>query len=427
MEKKDLSERRSYRKTTHLIHGKFHSKKWEYSHHVIPPLTASTAFRLDTSQRGAKGFFDFACDQAQKRKVPIYIYDRLDEPTRGMLEENLAYAEGGDIAVAFASGMAAVAAACLVNLRAGDEILANDILYGCTYSLFTNWFPRLGIKVRLADLTRPGWEKAVSPATRVVYFESPVNPNMRLVDIRHLVAAIRKINARRSADHKLLSIIDNTFATPFCQRPLGMGVDMVVHSLTKDIGGFGTDMGGAVITEEKYESPLMLFRKDFGAVLSPKSAWPILVYGLPTLALRMKRQQETALRVARFLEKHPKVEGVFYPGLSSFPQQGLARRQMRCFEGNFAPGSMIYFILHCRDGHSAERFIDRIAREAYAITLAVSLGQIRTLIENPYSMTHSSLPASEKKKEGVDPHGIRLSIGLEEPEDIILDLERGLA
>lgn len=427
-EKKDLSEKRPYKKGTHLIHGKFRSKKWDYSHHVIPPLTASTAFRLDTSQRGAKGFFEFACDQTQpKRKVPIYIYDRLDEPTRGMLEENLSYAEGGKVCVTFASGMAAVSAACLVLLRTGDEILANDILYGCTYSFFTNWLPRLGIKVRFVDLTREGYEKEVTPKTKMIYFESPINPNLRLVDIKGLVKKIQKINLNRRSDSRVVSVIDNTFATPFCQRPLEMGIDMVLHSLTKDIGGFGTDMGGAVMTRDtKYESPLLLVRKDFGGVLSPKSAWPILVYGLPTLETRMRRQQETALKVAKFLERHSRIEKTFYPGLRSFPQLRLAKKQMRDFDGNFAPGSMIYFILKCSDGHSAERFIDRIAKEAYTVTLAVSLGQIRTLVENPFSMTHSSLPPAEKEKEGINLHGIRLSIGLEHPDDIIADLTKAL-
>ena len=424
---KDLSDQRPYRKTTHLIHGKFHSEKWDYRHHVIPPITSSTTFRLDTSHRGAKGFFEFACDTAQqKRHIPVYIYDRLDEPTRGMLEENLAYAEGSEICVAYASGMAAVAAACLVNVRGGEEILTNDILYGCTYSLFTNWLPRFGIKARMADLTRPGYEAGITPKTRVIYFESPINPHLRLVDMKRLVGLVRRENARRPKDRRIVTIIDNTFATPFCQRPIEQGIDLVVHSLTKDIGGFGTDMGGAVMGKRHYESPLMLFRKDFGAVLSPKSAWPLLVYGLPTLAIRMKRQQETALKVARFLARHRRVEQVFYPGLPSFPQRALARRQMRCFEGKFAPGSMIYFLVKCHDKKSAERFIDRIAKQSYTVTLAVSLGQIRTLIENPFTMTHSSLPASEKTKEGVDPHGIRLSIGLEEPEDIIADLDRAL-
>jgi cystathionine beta-lyase/cystathionine gamma-synthase len=343
-----------------------------------------------------------------------------------MLEENLAYAEGSEICVTFASGMAAIAAACLVTLRSGDEILANDILYGCTYSLLTNWFPRLGIPVRFADLTAPDYERHINAKTRAIYFESPINPNLRLVDMERLKGSVATINAKRSADHKIQLIIDNTFATPFCQRPIEFGIDMVVHSLTKDIAGFGTDMGGAVMTREEFHNPLLLFRKDFGGVLSPKNAWPILVYGLPTLELRMKKQQETALRVARSLEENRHIKSVTYPGLSSFQQSKLARRQMVDFDGNFAPGSMIYFLLKEKGSQPSERFIDKIAKNAYSITLAVSLGQIRTLIENPFSMTHSGLPEAEKKRRGVEPGAIRLSIGLEEAEDIIRDLEMAL-
>ncbi|MBI1909201.1 MAG: aminotransferase class I/II-fold pyridoxal phosphate-dependent enzyme [Deltaproteobacteria bacterium] len=443
-EKKDLSDLANYKKSTHLIHGKFHTDKWEYKHHVIPPITSSAAFRLDTSQRGAKGFFEFACDHLhKKREVPIYIYDRLDEPTRGLLEENLAYAEGSEIAVTFSSGMAAVSAACCILLKAGDEVLAHEILYGCTYSLLTNWLPRFGIKTRFANLTKDSFEKRITPKTRVVYFETPINPNLQLIDIRKIREVINRANAKRDERERISMVIDNTFATPFCQRPLEMGADIVVHSLTKDIGGFGTDMGGAVMTSEKYESPLFLFRKDFGAVISPKSAWPILVYGLPTLQLRMKKQEETALKIASFLENHPKVARVSYPGLKSFPQYKLAQRQMTDYEGRFAPGSMIYFVLKEKGdspkggspkggsptkggNEAAEKFIDHVARKAYTITLAVSLGQIRTLIENPFSMTHSALPEKEKTKKGIEPGGIRLSIGLEDADDLVLDLKKAL-
>ena len=419
----------AYSPETRLIWGKSYTPKWDYSHHVVPPLSSSSTFRLTSTRRGAQGFVEFAHhadDFTVRTKAPIYIYDRLGEPNKDLLEENLAMAEQGECAVTFATGMAAVSGVCGILLGSGSEIIAHKILYGCTYSLLTNWLPRFGIKARMADLTRPGYEAGITPKTRVIYFESPINPHLRLVDMKRLVGLVRRENARRPKDRRIVTIIDNTFATPFCQRPIEQGIDLVVHSLTKDIGGFGTDMGGAVMGARRYESPLMLFRKDFGAVLSPKSAWPLLVYGLPTLAIRMKRQQETALKVARFLARHRRVEQVFYPGLPSFPQRALARRQMRCFEGKFAPGSMIYFLVKCHDKKSAERFIDRIAKQSYTVTLAVSLGQIRTLIENPFTMTHSSLPASEKTKEGVDPHGIRLSIGLEEPEDIIADLDRAL-
>lgn len=222
--------------------------------------------------------------------------------------------------------------------------------------------------------------------------------------------------------------MDNTFATPYCQRPLTFGADLVVHSLTKNIGGFGTDMGGAVIAPREYYNLLMAYRKDFGGVLSPKNAWSILVYGLPTLGARMANQQKTALKVAQFLASHPRVTKVNYPGLESFPQADLARRQMVSYEGKFAPGSLLYFVIADPggSGRAADRLVDFLAENSYTITLAVSLGQIKTLIENPYSMTHSNMPAEDKKALGIEPGGIRISVGLEDWHDIIEDLDAAL-
>ena len=424
------ARKEDYRMRTHLIHGNFESKKWDYNHHVIPPVSHSTAFRLSSLHRGAQGFVQFAsADEALSGHIPIYIYDRLDEPTRGMLEENLAYGEGGEICVTFASGMAAISAALGVTLRQGQEVLAHQILYGCTYSLMTNWLPRFGMQVRFADFLRPeSLPGLLTPATRVLYFETPLNPTMELIDI----AAIRRIadeaNAQRDERDRVLVIVDNTFATPYCQRPLSLGADIVVESLTKDIGGFGTDGGGAVIAPAVWYNHLMLFRKDFGGVLAPRSAWAILVYGLPTLATRMVNQQKTALRVAKFLSEHPKVARVSYPGAENFPQKALAHRQMVDPDGKFAPGGMLYFVLKGNGGKQirAGKLVDYIAERAYTITLAVSLGQIKTLIEHPFTMTHSALPDEQKRAFGMDPEGVRISIGLEDWRDIIRDLELAL-
>lgn len=416
---------------THLIHGNYESKKWDYDHHVIPPITSSTSYRLGSTHRGALGFVEFASDEAGKaRHVPIYVYDRLDEPTRGMLEENLAYAEGGEIAITFATGMAAIGAALGVTVAAGEEIIAHQILYGCTYSLLTNWLPRYAIRTRFCDLTVEGTlAEMVTEKTRVVYLETPANPNLQMIDIAKLHQNLAAINADRPEHKQIWMIVDNTFATPYCQRPLQFGADIVVHSLTKDIGGFGTDMGGAVIAPRKLYSHLLLYRKDFGGVLSSKSAWNFLVYGLPTLATRMVNQQKSAMRIARFLEEHPKVARVFYPGLESFPQYELARCQMVSYDGKFAPGSMIYFMLKedgTEENAAAEQLMDYLAEHAYTITLAVSLGQIKTLIENPFSMSHSSLPPEERRLLGIEAGGIRLSIGLEDWHDIIEDLRQAL-
>ncbi len=423
--------REQYRLRTRLIHGSFATGRWDYDHHVVPPQSSSATYRLSSVHRGAQGFVEFATPES--RRAPIYIYDRLDEPTRGMLEENLAVAEGGEIAVAFATGMAAVSAALGILTSAGDQIVAHHVLYGCTHSLMMNWLPRYNIHTDLCDLTNPeSLAKVAKPSCRIVYFETPVNPTMELIDMRAIRAVTDRLNVGRPDTEKIRIVVDNTFATPYCQRPLEHGVDIVVHSLTKGIGGFGTDTGGVVTGPSSYFNHLMLYRKDFGGVLSPKSAWPPLVYGLPTLAARMVNQQKSAMQVADFLTRQPKVARVLYPGLANFPQKELAHRQMVTADGSFAPGSMLYFELKGRDGtpksaaEAAEHFVDYVAEKSYTITLAVSLGSIKTLIENPFSMTHAAVPEEEKLRSGLQPGGIRLSLGLEDWRDIIADLQDAL-
>jgi len=285
--------------------------------------------------------------------------------------------------------------------------------------------------VKFVDFSNPAEvAAAVTKNTRVLYMESPVNPNMRLVDLKAIAQIAREANAGRAAEDRLYTVVDSTFASPFCQRPIAHGIDFVVHSLTKAIGGFGTDVGGVVVGPRWSYDMLMLYRKDFGGILSSKSAWPVLVVGLPSLAVRMRQMQATALVVAEFLEKRPEIERVLYPGLASFPQSELAHRQMVDFDGNFAPGPMVYFVMKApspQDGlKRAERFINHVAQEAYCITLAVSLGNIRTLIEHPGSMTHSAFPADVQVAKGLDPGGVRLALGLEKPEDIICDLAASL-
>lgn len=406
-----------YSKRSFLVHGKYLTSKWDFSHHVVPPISSSSTFRLESAGRGAAGFCGY-CDPEERahQRGEIFIYERLDEPTRAMLEERLAFVEGGEVGVCFATGMAAISGALLSVLRAGDEVVAHHALYGCTYSLLTNWLPRFGVRTRYADLTRPAAVR-LSRRTRAVLYETPVNPTLELIDIEAVSALCRKAG--------VLSIVDNTFATPFCQRPLEHGADIVVHSLTKNIGGFGTDMGGVVVARREFESALLLCRKDFGAALSSKSAWPILVYGLPSLELRMRREEQNALEVARFLDGQTKVARVAYPGLEDFPQRDLARKQMTDFDGTFAPSNMIYFVM--KGGRrAASRLVDHCARHAYTLTLAVSLGQIRSLIEMPGGMTHSALPKDVQKAGHLDPGGVRLSIGIEDPGDLIHDLREGL-
>ncbi len=424
-----------YAMQTRLIYGKAASKKWDYNHHVVPPLSSSSTFRLDTAKRGAQGFSEFAHHDGTRTiasRIPIYIYDRLGEPNKELLEENLALAEGGEVALTFATGMAAISAVLGVLTGVGDEILAHSILYGCTYSLLTNWYPRYSIRTKFANLmSLRNVRDNITDRTRVIYFESPVNPTLEQIDIREIAHLVADVNKQRTAERKIYVVIDNTFATPFCQRPLELGADFVVHSLTKGICGFGTDMGGVVIGPKWSYDHLLLYRKDFGGTLSSKSAWPILVYGLPSLATRLRQQIDTAYTVAQFLEKHPLIKSVYFPGLRSFPQYALAKKQMRDYDGNFAPGTLIYLILKGRtpkERHDAgERFINALAHNAYTITLAVSLGQVRTLVEHPSSMTHSAIPIEDQIQRGLDPGGVRLSVGLEDPADIIHDLETALS
>jgi methionine-gamma-lyase len=429
-----MGDKKSYTMETQLIYGKTSNPKWDYDHQLVPPISSSTTFRLDSAQRGAEGFKQFGCvadKNADISKLPIYIYDRLGEPNKEILEEHLAYAENGESCVTFASGMAAISAVLCVLTKSGEEILSHKTLYGCTFSLMKNWLPRFQISVKFADLINTkNLKNLITEKTRVIYFETPVNPTLELIDICEVRSLVDEINKKRKESNKIHIVVDNTFATPFCQRPIDFGADFVVHSLTKNIGGFGTDMGGAVIGPLKYKPQILLFRKDFGGVLNNKSAWSFLVYGIPTLSLRLMKQQETAIEVAKFLETHSKILMVNYPGLPDFHGYELAKMQMIDYHGNFAPGSMIYFVVKGKTAaarlKNGERLINYLAKNAYTITLAVSLGNIRSLVEHPGSMTHSAIPPEVQLKDGMDPGGIRLSIGLENVNDIINDLKKAL-
>ena len=430
-EKSDPIDDKRYSMDTHVIYGKNITDKWDYSHHVTAPISSSTTFRLDSVERGAQGFVQFAQTEAYGDKPPILIYDRLGEPNKDILEENLAYVEKGETAITFTSGMAAISGILGVLTKSGDEIVTHTTLYGCTISLFNNWYPRYNIKVNPVDLTNLSvLSEVVNDNTRVIYIETPANPNLDIIDIPELKKLINEVNKDRKDAEKIYIVVDNTFATPFCQRPLEFGADVVVHSLTKGIGGFGTDMGGAVIGPKKFRDALLLYRKDFGAVLSPKSAWSILTYGLPSLALRQRQQIASAKAIAEFLNNHPKVKFVNYPGLENYKYYELAKKMMLDFDGEFAPGSMIYFVLK---GDSPEeskkngsRLMDYIADNVYTLTLAVSLGHTRTLIEHPASMTHSVVPADKLEERGINAGGIRIACGLEKTKDLIMDIEEAL-
>ncbi|MBN2571142.1 MAG: aminotransferase class I/II-fold pyridoxal phosphate-dependent enzyme [Ignavibacteriales bacterium] len=428
--KKSKSDNSNYSMETRLLLGKDFTEKWDFSHHVTAPISSSTTFRLDSVDRGARGFMQFG-NIEDFIEDPIFIYDRLGEPNKDILEENLAFAEEGESAVTFATGMGAISAIMGILTKSNDEVIAHNTMYGCTISLFNNWYPRYNIRVIYTNLTnKENLVENITEKTKVIYFETPSNPNLDIIDIK----AVRKIidieNQKRDDANKIYIVIDNTFSTPYCQRPIKFGADFVVHSLTKGIGGFGTDMGGVVIGPKKFKGMLLLYRKDFGAVLSTKAAWAILTYGLPTVALRQKKQIETAQKIAEYLEKHPKIEFVNYPGLKSYKHHEVAKKQMLDFEGNFAPGSIIYVVLKgnnpAESKENGSKFMDYIAENAYTLTLAVSLGHSRTLIEHPASMTHSVIPAEELESRAIDPGGVRIAIGLENADDIISDIEKSL-
>ncbi len=420
-----------YSMETRIIYGKNVSKKWDYAHHVVAPLSSSVIFRLDSVERGAEGFSEFANPEFMgENSKPIYIYDRLGEPNKDILEENLAYVENGETAVSFSSGMGAIAAILGILTKTGDEIISHKTLYGCTLSLLNNWYPKYNIKNVMVNLTLlKELTNSINEKTRVIYFETPSNPTLEIIDLEEVRKIVDEVNKNRG-ENKIYIVVDNTFATPYCQRQLDHGADFVVHSLTKGIGGFGTDMGGVVIAPMKYRDLLLLYRKDFGAVLSTKSAWTVLTYGLPTLHLRIARQTKNAQKIAEFLCSHPKIEFVNYPGLPDYKYNAVAKKQMIGLNGEFAPGSLLFFALKAESSDNAKSiakvFMNYAAQYAYTMTLAVSLGHTRTLIEHPASMTHSVIPPEKLMEHGIHPGGIRIAAGIENVEDILFDLEKCL-
>ncbi|MBL6975484.1 MAG: PLP-dependent transferase [Deltaproteobacteria bacterium] len=424
-------DKSGYRSDTHMIHGQFRTEKWEYDHHVIPPITASTTFRLDSASRGRQGFVDFGEPKKSAQAMnPVYIYDRLDEPTVGMLEDLFREIEQGESACAFACGMSAISAALMVACHAGSNIVAHRTLYGCTFSLMTNWLPRFGVDVRFVDARDLDQLRgAMDGETRAVYLETPANPTMECLDVAAVKDVIELLNRDRPGKERIVLVADNTFATPWAQRPLELGADLVVESLTKDVGGFGVDMGGMVVAPRRFHKSLRGFRKDFGGVLPPGGAWRLMVYGVSTLSLRVRRQTETAWEVARFLEGHDKVARVSYPGLDSYAGKEVARRQLVDPDGRFCPGFMVYFEVTggLEEARArCERLVNHIASHSYCITLAVSLGMTKTLVETPGLMTHSVMDAGSQSEAGIHPGGVRLAMGLESPSDIIRDLTEAL-
>lgn len=333
-----------------------------------------------------------------------YEYSRTQNPTRKALEECLASLEEGKYGLAFASGMAAISTVAYL-LRPGDHVLVGNDVYGGTYRLFERVLTNYGLSFDYVDMADLAFvQENLRAETRLIWLETPTNPLLKLADI----AAVAEL----AREHGALTVVDNTFASPFGQRPLTLGAEIVVHSTTKYLGGHSDVVGGAVVTSDKkiYET-LKFHQNAVGAVPGPFDCWLVL-RGLKTLALRMKAHEANATKVAHFLEKHPKVERVLYPGLASHPHHALARRQMACF------GGMVSF--EVRGGGKAAR---RVVRSTRLFALAESLGGVESLIEHPASMTHASLQGSPLQ---VSDGLIRLSVGIEHIDDLIADLDEAL-
>ena len=336
-----------------------------------------------------------------------YDYARTINPTRSALETNLRTLEGGRAAYAFASGMAAISAV-MTLVKSGDHIVVSHNVYGGTYRLFARVLEGYGLAFTYVDTSRPGnIEQALRKNTRMVYVETPTNPMMVLTDIAQVAALCRA--------RGLISVVDNTFLTPCLQRPLDLGADIVVHSTTKYLNGHSDSVGGAVIlSRDEHAERIKFVQNSVGAILSPFDSWLVL-RGIKTLPLRMRTHDASGLAVARFLEGHPKVARVLYPGLPSHAQHDLARRQTR------GSGGMISFYLESDE--AAGRFFAPLRLCA----LAESLGGIETLICQPSTMTHASVPAEDRRRLGLTDALVRISVGCEDVEDILADLEKGLA
>ena len=336
-----------------------------------------------------------------------FCYSRTGNPTRQALEENLATLEGARFGLAFASGLAAVNTV-LNLLRAGDHVVAGKDLYGGSYRIFTKLYAKFGVDFSFVDTTRiEEVESAFTEKTKLLWLESPSNPLLMVTDI----ARCAEVAHRRG----ILTIVDNTFATPYLQRPLELGANIVVHSTTKYLGGHSDVIGGATVTNDQNLFEQMKFYQNaVGGVPGPFDCFLVL-RGTKTLAVRMDRHCANARKVAEFLAGHPKVAKVYYPGLKDHPQHDVAKRQMRDF------GAMVSFEIRT-DVEGTKAFIKRLK----LWTLAESLGSVKSLLAHPPTMTHASVEPEVRKKHGINDGLIRLSVGLEDSEDLIEDLEEGL-
>ena len=337
-----------------------------------------------------------------------YEYSRTANPTRSALEKNIAELENGKYGLCFGSGLAAVD--CIIKLlKPGDEVISTNDLYGGTFRIFTKVFEELGIKFHFTGMRNSEQVTSlVNSKTKMIWTETPTNPMLNIIDIK----ALGKISKKNN----LLLVVDNTFATPFLQTPLDLGADIVMHSLTKYMGGHSdVIMGAAICKDEKIAEKLFFLQNSCGAVPGPQDSFLVL-RGIKTLHIRMQRHCENGKIIAKFLKEHPKVNNVYWPGLKNHPNHLIAKEQMNDF------GGMISFDLN---GNKLEDAIKVVSNTKY-FTLAESLGGVESLIGHPASMTHAAIPKNEREKTGVTDTLIRLSVGIEDVEDLVEDLKNAL-
>lgn len=366
---------------------------------LCDPIYQTSTFEFETVEQGGARFAG---------QEEGYIYSRLGNPTLTTVEAKLASLEGGEAALCTASGMGAISTALWSAVVAGDEIVADETLYGCTYALLNHGMSKFGVNVTLTDLSNiENLKKALTDKTRVVYFETPCNPTLKLLDIELIAKTAHAFNPA------IRVIVDNTFCTPYLQRPLSLGADVVVHSATKYLNGHGDVIAGAIVGDAEFLTQCRMFGlKDMtGAVMSPFNAF-LMARGLKTLDIRMERHCANAEKVAAFFVSHPAVEKVYFPGLESFEGHEIAARQMR------KPGGMIAIELKADKATTAAAL-----NKLELCTIAVSLGDAETLVEHPATMTHSTYSADELKAAGISEGLVRVSVGLEDPEDIIADFK----
>ena len=371
-------------------------------HPLVTPIFQTSTFIFENAAQGAARF---AGEEGG------YIYTRVGNPNQSQAAQRIAMLEHAEAGMVFSSGMGAISSMFFTVLQSGDHIVANNTLYGCSFALMAHRFPRLGIDTTFVDFTDlQAVKAAIKPNTRFVYFETPANPNLKILDIEAIASIAHTANST------CYVVVDNTFATPYLQRPLDLGVDIVVHSGSKYLNGHGDVICGVLCSTKAFvdECTVTGLKYMTGSVMSPFDAY-LLERGLKTLDMRMERHCGSAMRIAEFLSSHKKVKTVYYPGLKHHPNYEVAQKQMKL------PGAMIAFELNASREES-ERFINSLE----LCLLAVSLGDTETLIEHPASMTHSTYNAQELEQAYISESLLRLSVGLENADDIITDLKTQL-